>query len=48
MIAVSAEEVDRLAEALTLGLKLTAVSRSGAGRVNGAHGGPAGARRKDR
>ena len=36
VIAVSADEVDRLAEALTLGLKLTAVSRSGAGRLNGA------------
>ena len=33
IIAVSADEVDRLAEALTLGLKLTAVGRSGASRV---------------
>jgi Flp pilus assembly protein CpaB len=34
VIAVAADEVDRLAEALTLGLKLTAVSRSGIVRPN--------------
>ena len=34
VIAVAADEVDRLAEALTVGLKLTAVSRSGIVRPN--------------
>ncbi len=34
VIAVAVDEVDRLAEAITLGLKLTAVSRSGVARSN--------------